>query len=112
MVYLDVLEEDALQRKFTELKDEWHRGTHFTSSTTDLVLHPAYQRIIGLGPAVVPLLLREMATEPDHWHWALVAITGENPVPEHARGNVYELAAAWTAWANAQMEKKPDGGAP
>jgi hypothetical protein len=58
-------------------------------------MHPAYQQIIGLGPAGVPLLLRELEREPDHWFWALRAITGEDPVPEEARGRLREMAAAW-----------------
>jgi len=57
--------------------------------------HPAYQEIISLGEAVVPLLLREVAREPDHWFSALKAITGANPVSPSDRGHIDKMAAAW-----------------
>ena len=57
-----------------------------------------YQQIIGLGPSVLPLLLRELARETDHWFWALEAIAGQNPVPAEAVGNVAAMAEAWLAW--------------
>jgi hypothetical protein len=61
-------------------------------------MDPAYQQIIGMGPAVLPLLLDELAREPDHWFWALWAITGSDPVPSESRGKVGEMAQAWLKW--------------
>ena len=77
-------------------------GIGFTSFVTDMVLHPAYQQIIGLGPRAVPLLLCELAREPDHWFWALKAITGEDPVPPCSRGKLGEMTRAWLAWGKTQ----------
>lgn len=57
-----------------------------------------YQQIIGMGQAALPLILAELAREPDHWFWALEAITQEDPVPAEARGKVPEMADAWLAW--------------
>jgi hypothetical protein len=68
------------------------------SSITDMVLLPSYQRIIGLGSGAIPLLLAELERKPDHWFWALQAITGEDPVPAASRGNLIEMSAAWLAW--------------
>src|SRR4051794_31702751 len=92
------LNSELVRRKFDRLRDEWkaHRGHH--SDTTTLVMHPAYQSIIGMGPAVVPVLLRELETNPDRWYWALRAITEEDPVPEGARGNGKAMAKAWLDW--------------
>ncbi len=83
---------------FSELVERWRAETAFLSSVNELVLHPAYQRIIGLGPAAVPLLLAELQRNLDHWFWALHAITGENPVPATDAGNVKKMAAAWLTW--------------
>ena len=58
----------------------------------------SYQRIIGLGPKVVPLILVELQKETNHWFWALEAITGENPVPKEDAGDVEASARAWIAW--------------
>jgi len=58
--------------------------------------HPAYQQIIALGPPVIPLILRELRERPDHWFWALNAITGEDPVgPEDDFDQAVE---AWLRW--------------
>jgi hypothetical protein len=51
---------------------------------------------------VVPLLLRELEREPDHWFRALYALTGANPVPEGSQGNVREMALAWLHWGRQQ----------
>ena len=68
------------------------------SSITKLVMHPCYQRIIGMGPAVLPLLLRELQKEPDYWFWALRAITGENPVGPKDTGDIEKMAESWIRW--------------
>jgi hypothetical protein len=67
-----------------------------------MAMHPAYQQIIGLGNEAVPLLLRELKKEPDHWFWALKAITGVDPVEPTQRGRVKEMAGAWLRWGKEQ----------
>jgi hypothetical protein len=64
--------------------------------------HPAYQAIIGLGESVVPLLLRELEREPDHWFIALKSVTGADPVRADHRGDLRAMAADWVAWGRAQ----------
>src|SRR2546423_1452384 len=81
--------------RFDALVARWKRERGPHSSSSRLTSHPAYQEIIDLGPAVVPLLLRELEREPDHWFRALHALTGANPVPESSRGKVHEMALAW-----------------
>ena len=67
-----------------------------------MVEHPAYQSIIRMGPAVVPLILRELQREPDYWFWALTAITGENPVPPEDAGDLDRMTDAWLAQGRAR----------
>ena len=89
-----------LERLFSDLAQRWRRETAAHSVLQKKVLHPAYQRIIGLGPVVIPLILRELQREPSHWFWALNAITGEDPVPI---GSTFEQAAdAWLKWGRAR----------
>ncbi|HVS39099.1 MAG TPA: hypothetical protein VMS17_26305 [Gemmataceae bacterium] len=90
---------ESAQQKFIRLRDEWKAQRGPQSSTTRLVMHPAYQTIIGMGPAALPLILRELATNLDSWFWALRAITEEDPVPEEVRGDGEAMAAAWLNWA-------------
>lgn len=87
-----------LEVLFAELVARWKRDTRFLSSTSAIAMHPAYQRIIGLGPQVVPLILTEMQREPGQWFWALAAITGENPVPPADQGRLAAMTDAWLKW--------------
>jgi len=57
--------------------------------------HSAYEQIIEMGWAVVPLLLDELRRKPDHWFIALERITGANPVPAECEGKIEKMAAAW-----------------
>ncbi|MBI5409314.1 MAG: hypothetical protein HZA14_08110 [Nitrospirae bacterium] len=84
--------------KFLTLQKEWEGNTAHLSSMTKIVMHPAYQQIIGMGQVAVPLILSEMRKKPDHWFWALRSITGEDPVlPEH-RGRLKQMTEDWLKW--------------
>ncbi len=86
---------------FQELVDEWRSQTEFYSSIIDIATHPAYQRIIGMGRTAIPLILQELSKQPDHWFWALKAITGEDPVHEQDQGDLVKMRTAWLAWGAA-----------
>lgn len=92
---------DALERNFQELTSRWRRETALHSSVTAIAMHPAYQQIIGLGERALPLIFQELRREPDHWFWALGAITGENPVPDDHAGDLEAMAEDWLSWGNA-----------
>jgi len=83
---------------FIQLATEWKSKSRYLSNTAQMALMRPYQRIIGMGPAVVPFILAELECEPNQWFWALEAITGENPVPAESAGNVREMARAWIEW--------------
>jgi hypothetical protein len=87
-----------LEQQFLRLVEIWRKATQYTSSMSDLVNHPAYQQIIGLGQPAIPLLLRELERDPDYWFAALRALTGVDPVPAASRGNLARMAEAWLAW--------------
>jgi hypothetical protein len=86
----------GLRRTFAELAEAWRRETQFISFVQQRVVHPAYQRIIGMGWAAVPLILRELQRQPEHWLWALQAITGEEPA-RNASG-LQAASEAWLRW--------------
>jgi hypothetical protein len=94
----DSTSDKALRLKFNRLARQWKEQTEFMSSSDAMVAHPAYQSVIGMGPAALPLLLEELERDPDHWFWALKAISEEDPVPAESRGNVQEMTRAWLGW--------------
>lgn len=84
--------------RFHELVEDWKANCGPTSSVTQLAMHPAYQQIIGMGPEAVPLILKELERSPDHWFWALSAITGADPVEPEDKGRLNKMAYAWIRW--------------
>ena len=93
---------DDLAQRFRSLARTWRNECAHLSSVRDMVLHPAYQQIVGMGPSVLPHILSELKSTRDHWFWALRAITQEDPVlPEH-RGNVVEMTRDWLNWAQSR----------
>jgi len=83
---------------FAKLESEWKKETIYLSLTRDIVMNYAYQRIIGMGPAAVPLIMRSMRKNPAHWFWALESITGQNPVKHSHRGNIKKMTEDWLEW--------------
>lgn len=88
--------------KFLTLKARWEAETAILSSITEIVMHPAYQQVIGMGPIAIPLILSEMKEKPGHWFWALKSITGEDPVLPEQRGRIKEMTEAWLHWGKDQ----------
>lgn len=89
---------DDVERRFLALAVLWKYGQGPSSSLADMISHPAYLQIIGLGRNVLPFLFQELAREPDHWFSALSAITGHDPVPPNANGNVARMTEVWLRW--------------
>ena len=81
---------------------EWKEQSRYLSNTAQMAMLKPYQRIIGLGLPVVPLILEELNREPNQWFWALEAITEQNPVPPEAKGKVRLMAQAWIEWGKQQ----------
>lgn len=90
---------DPREAMFRRMADEWKRQTAGFPRVRDRIAHPTYRQIINWRLDAVPFLLAELSRpDPDHWFEALTQILGTNPVPEHSRGNVREMADAWLRW--------------
>jgi hypothetical protein len=86
---------------FQNLRRQWVQERGARSSVLEMASMPSYLNILGMGPAVVPMILTQLKSEgdkPDHWFLALAAITRENPVSPQNRGRVREMAKAWLEW--------------
>jgi hypothetical protein len=84
-------------QEFHHLADRWREETAQVSDVHEKILHPAYLRIMGLGPDVLPLIFRELEQRPSLWFWALEALTGEDPVPSDL-DSMKEVREAWLAY--------------
>jgi len=93
---------DEHEQRFRTLVNRWRTDRRLARTATSAAMHPAYQEIIGLGREGLPLILRELEREVDHWFWALRAITGVDPVPPSDKGNLEKMAEGWLHWARSQ----------
>jgi hypothetical protein len=89
---------ERIEDHFRRLSAVWEGAVGHLSSMTAASKHPPYQEIISLGQAVVPLLLRDLEENETRWFIALRRISGANPIPPSAAGNIPELVKAWTRW--------------
>jgi hypothetical protein len=98
---------ERVEDRFRRLAPIWLAETAYVSSSSDLVAHPAFQEIVGMGPAVIPLLLRELEHCTGHWHRALRRLTGADPVPAADRGNIEKAVEAWQRWGREYGYDRP-----
>ena len=84
--------------QFASLASEWKHSVRIISDWNQMILHPCYQRIIGLGPNVIPLILKDLEQNGGHWFWALQALTGENPVAKEDAGKARKMTKSWLDW--------------
>ena len=90
------VQDSDLRSHFEGLVQEWKSSTRFSSSSHEICMHPTYQQIIGLGERVLPLIFEEIDLGHRHWHWALCAITGENPAA--STDSLRDASEAWLDW--------------
>ena len=91
---------EGLRREFEALARQWKDDTAGDSTGTAILLHPAHQRIVGMGRPALPLILEDMSEHGGHWFAALRAISGENPVAPEDQGRVRKMQAAWIEWGH------------
>ena len=86
----------ALEHKFNTLAAQWRKETGMVSMVHKMAMHPAYQKIIGMGKDALPFIFAELNTKGGHWLWALCAITGEDAAqPGH---NFRQAVDDWLQW--------------
>ena len=93
------LTQTELEALFAQLAEQWHDETGMHSVMHRIVGHPAYLRIIGLGPRAIPLIIGELKTRGGWWFVALEALTGEDPTDPADAQDYNALAESWLAWA-------------
>lgn len=96
-----ILKPSTVER-FNDLATKWRNTRNSVGSVLEMCSNFAYQQIIGMGQDAIPLILRDLENDIDHWFWALGAITGANPVVEQHRGRLKLMAQDWFAWAKKQ----------
>ena len=89
-----------IRDQFEDYFQEWQSATALLSSGRAIVSHPDYERIIGMGEAVIPFILMKLQKNPQHLFFALYQITGENPVSYAHAGNLENMTTDWLNWGH------------
>ena len=100
-----ILEPADIETQFLELAQQWRRETGMMSLVTKMSMHPAYQRIIGMGQPVVPLIKPIQA-----WDIPLNTRPGQNPRLYYSRGFAFKPSLQNNRWVKflwAQLTVSP-----
>ena len=87
-----------MKEEFNRLASEWKSGRRRGTDVAQMIEHPAYRSIVGMGEQAIPLMLEELEHELDHWFPALREIAGASPIPEESKGNLAKMREAWLQW--------------
>jgi hypothetical protein len=90
--------ESEAKQKFNQLALRWYRETGMLSFIRQKAMHPAYQKIIGMGREALPFIFREMQNRRGDWFWALEALIEEEEQPPARHDNFNAAMAAWLKW--------------
>lgn len=94
----------TLKDKFKEHCDQWYEETGHLSSASATLLNPHHLKIISMGKAVVPLILKELKERPYHWFVALAVLTDEDPVKKDS--TFKEAVKAWLDWGERHVDQE------
>jgi hypothetical protein len=86
----------SVEDEFMRLANIWYSETRKLSSASQIVLHPAYQQIIGMGRDALPFIFKELKKTRGHWLWALTMILRDDKAKPGMRFK--EAVDAWLAW--------------
>lgn len=102
--FVSVTYPNIIERRFNRLAKSWRHETAGMSSITDKSMNLNYQKIIGLGVDVVPYILKELETKPDHWLWALESIVDEdeNPITPDVANSFKKTIEAWIRYGKSK----------
>jgi hypothetical protein len=95
------LSSEEVRNRFERDRTAWREKSKFMSSVTDIVNLPEYQRVIGLGTRVVPLIIEALRESREMWFPALIAIIGDDKAV--GTETVDEAAERWIAWYRARV---------
>ncbi|MEO5774349.1 MAG: hypothetical protein ABIQ32_09570 [Sphingomicrobium sp.] len=83
---------------FIQHYNAWLEASCFDSLPVHMRNHDSYRAIVQMGERIVPAIAAELRRNPSFLFLALEDITGHDPVPEDAYGNLKATVDAWLAW--------------
>lgn len=85
---------------FEQKLAQWKADAEPLSSVKDKMSLPAFQFMVSMGPKIIPLIIRDLRSNPSFIFLALPQLARVNPVPASATGKPKEMIRAWLDWAD------------
>lgn len=83
---------------FKKLANSWHEDTDHHSFAHLITSHEAYLKIIAMGAIAISFILQDLQERGGNWYAALRALSGHDPVPPEAQGDVPVMKESWLRW--------------
>ena len=99
---LQFLENITTEIHFNKLSEKWKQSIELFSFANQVYTQEDYLKIIEMGNKALPYILKDLKKTHDYWFYALVKITGENPVKEEDNGNSEKMTMSWLEWAKSK----------
>jgi hypothetical protein len=93
-----ITKERSLPEVFNKLANRWHNEIDYLSSPSRIISNDAYLEIISMGKSVIPFILQDLQERGGDWYPALRILSGTDPVPVNARGDVPRMKESWLRW--------------
>ena len=87
-----------LEKAFRSYADKWYAETRRESSLTKITSNINYLKVIELGRPAVPLILKELQSNPAPWFLVLRVLTQNTEIGRGYPGNFEKMAEAWIKW--------------
>lgn len=91
----------SLRERFVELADAWEQhleAERASSNPQRKLAHPAFEELVSLGEAAVPLVVERYQQGSLFWGAALARLTGVTAHGDGLSGNLRETRTRWLAW--------------
>lgn len=96
--YLESAQQEHREQEFKRLASRWKRETAIYGHLSKIVMHPDYQRIMAMGPDVIPLILQDLSRQSAHWFWALHNLVPPGQDPAEGLTTMTAARRAWLDW--------------
>ncbi len=87
-----------LKSRFEKLAEKWNEETKFLSSMSEINAHPSLRKIVAMGEAALPLILKRLEVQGGWWFGALYEISGENCIAPEDAGKYEVIKGKWLTW--------------
>lgn len=96
-VWYTLPDEDCKQ-EFDRLADDWENGTMHFSHTRGMKEHFAFQKLVDLGPKIIPWAMERLKKELGVFWFLILLELVDSPPDTKVNGDMREMKRRWIEW--------------